>query len=150
MNVKLINPFLQSFNTIMPQLGFEIERGNISIKDKIEGSGIAISVGITGDVKGNVIYILSDDDGKRIASAMMMGMPVEELDDMSKSALSELSNMLTANASMNYSNEGINTDISTPVLVTGREMNIKVNTEQIICITMNANGIPIDINISLE
>lgn len=150
MDVKLINPFLQSFNTIMPQLGFEIEKGSITIKENIEGTGVAISVGVTGDVKGNVIYIISEDASKGIASQMMMGMPIDELDDMSKSALSELSNMLTANASINYSNEGINTDISTPVLVTGKEMNIKVNTEQIICITMNANGMPIDINISLE
>ena len=150
MDVKLINPFLQSFNTIMPQLGFEIEKGSITVKDKIEGSGIAISVGLTGDVKGNVIYMISEDGGKSIASKMMMGIPVEELDDMSKSALSELSNMLTANASINYFNDGINTDISTPVLVTGKEMNVKVNTEQVICIRMNASGIPIDINLSLE
>ncbi len=134
----------------MPQLGFEIEKGSITVKDKIEGSGIAISVGLTGDVKGNVIYMISEDGGKSIASKMMMGIPVEELDDMSKSALSELSNMLTANASINYFNDGINTDISTPVLVTGKEMNVKVNTEQVICIRMNASGIPIDINLSLE
>ena len=150
MNVKLINPFLQSFNTIMPQLGFEVEKGNITIKDRIAASGVTISVGLTGDVKGNVIYVLTNDGGKEIASKMMMGMEVVELDDMAKSALSEMSNMLTANASINYSNEGINTDISTPVLVTGTDMNIKVNTDQIICIEMKANGVAIEMNISLE
>lgn len=150
MDVKLINPFLQSFNTIMPQLGFEIEKGGISVKDKIFGDGITISVGVTGDVKGNVIYMISEDGGKKIASKMMMDMPVDELSDMAKSALSELSNMLTANASINYSNMGINTDISTPVLVTGRDMTIKVNTPQIVCVEMKANGVSIEINISLE
>lgn len=122
MDAKLINPFLQSFNTIMPQLGFEIERGSISVKDKIGGTGVTISVGLIGDVKGNVIYTLSIDSGKGIASKMMMGDPVEELDDMAKSALSEMVNMLTANSSINYSNDGINTDISTPLLVTGRDL----------------------------
>lgn len=150
MDVKLINPFLQSFNTVMPQLGFEVERGEISMKEQISASGITISVGLTGDVKGNVIYILSEEGGKGIASKMMMGMEVETLDDMAKSALSEMSNMLTANASINYSKQGIETDISTPVLVTGDKMNIKVNTDKIVCVEMKANGIPIEINISLE
>lgn len=150
MDAKLINPFLQSFNTIMPQLGFEIERGNISVKDKIGGTGITISVGLTGDVKGNVIYTLPMDSGKGIASKMMMGTPVEELDDMAKSALSEMANMLTANASIFYSNDGINTDISTPLLVTGRDLEIKVDSEKIMCIEMKADGMPIEINISVE
>lgn len=150
MNVELINPFLESFNTIMPQLGFEIERGKINVKEQISGSGVTISIGLTGDVKGNVIYILSEDGARGIASKMMMGMEVDELNDMAKSALSEMSNMLTANASINYSNKGINTNISTPILVTGKDMNIKVDTNRIISIEMKADGIPIDINISLE
>ena len=150
MNVKLINPFLQSFNTVMPQMGFEVEKGQITIKESIEGSGVTISVGLTGDVKGNVIYVLTEESAKIISSKMMMGMEVAELNDMAKSALSEMSNMLTANASINYSNEGINTDISTPVLVTGRDMTIKVNTPQIVCVEMKANDVSIEINISLE
>lgn len=150
MDAKLINPFLQSFNDIMPQLGFEIERGKISLKEEIGGTGITISVGLTGDVKGNVIYILSEESGKGIASKMMMGTPVDTLDDMAKSALSEMANMLTANASINYSNEGINTDISTPLLVTGKDLEIKVDTDKIMCIEMKADEMIVEINISLE
>ena len=81
---------------------------------------------------------------------MMMGMEVAELNDMAKSALSEMSNMLTANASINYSNEGINTDISTPLLVTGKDMRVNVDTDQIICVEMKADGAIIEMNISLE
>ena len=43
---------------------------------------------------------------------MMMGMPVTELDEMSQSALSELSNMLTASAATSFSNLGITIDIN--------------------------------------
>lgn len=38
---------------------------------------------------------------------MMMGMPVIEFDDMAQSALSELSNMLTANAATSFAEMGI-------------------------------------------
>lgn len=53
---------------------------------------------------------------------MMMGLPVEELNEMAQSALSELSNMLTANASINFSNIGVNVNISTPTLMYGQDI----------------------------
>ena len=150
MDVKIINPFLSSFNTVMPQLGFGVNRKNIELKDHIKGSGVSVTVGITGDIKGNVIYIMDEDGGKSIASQMMMGMEVTNFDDMAQSAISELTNMLTANAGINYSQEGVNIDISTPVLVTGKEVSINVNTEKIICIEMEANDTTIEINIAIE
>lgn len=150
MDVKIINPFLESFNTVMPQLGFEVNRKNIELKNNINGSGVTVTVGITGDIKGNVIYIMNEEVGRSIASQMMMGMEVSEFDDMAQSAISELTNMLTANAGINYSQEGINIDISTPVLVRGKDVTINVNTEKIICIEMEVNQATIEINIAIE
>ena len=108
MDVRLINPFIGAVTGIMPQIGFSnITRKGISLKEKkFMVSGVVLTLGIVGDKKGNVVYSIDMDGAKKIASTMMMGMPVEELDDMSKSALSELSNMLTANASINFSNDG--------------------------------------------
>ncbi len=55
-------------------------------------------VGIVGDIKGNIVYSIDSEDALKIASTMMMGMEINVLDDMAKSAISELTNMLTANA----------------------------------------------------
>ncbi|MBU5592763.1 chemotaxis protein CheX [Clostridium sp. MSJ-4] len=151
MDVKHINPFIEAFFSIMPQIGFsDIKKNSLEVRQEIKATGVTISLGIIGDVKGNVIYTLDTESAKKIASTMMMGFPVTELDDMAQSAISELSNMLTANASTNFSNMGIQINISTPTLIYGEEFRIKTNTDKILAVTLSADNIPVDINIALE
>jgi len=147
-----VNPFVESFVTIMPQLGFSnVRKGNLSVKSKeLIGTGVIIIVGIVGDIRGNVVYSIEMEDAKKIASTMMMGMPVNEFDEMSKSALGELTNMLTANAATCFSNIGISIDISTPTLLYGKEITVKMSSQQVLCIQLLADEIPIDINIAFE
>lgn len=152
MDVRLINPFIGAVTGIMPQVGFSsITRKGISLKGKkFIVSGVVLTLGIVGDKKGNVVYSIDMDGAKKIASTMMMGMPVEELDDMSKSALSELSNMLTANASINFSNDGINVDISVPTMMYGEEIEINLQKDNIVCIDFDVDGIVLSVNVALD
>ncbi|KOR24613.1 chemotaxis protein CheX [Clostridium sp. FAM 1755] len=151
MDVKYINPFIDSFYNVLPQIGFSnIVRENVAVKNSVESLGILINLGIVGDIKGNIVYNIQDENGKKIASKMMMGLPVEELDEMAQSALSELSNMLTANASINFSNIGVNVNISTPTLMYGQDIKIKLNTDKILNIKIIADDIPIDVNVAFE
>jgi chemotaxis protein CheX len=152
MDVKLVNPFVEAFVNVMPMLGFQdVKKGSLSLKGKeLNSSGVLIIVGIVGSVRGNVVYSFSMEDAKKIASTMMMGMPVTELDDMSKSALSELTNMLTANAATSFSNMDMLIDISTPTLLHGTNVSVKMSSDQVLCIQLIANDIPIDVNISFE
>jgi chemotaxis protein CheX len=152
MDVKYINPFIESFVTVMPQLGFgSTKKGNLSVKGKdITYSGVIIIVGLVGAIKGNVVYCIDMEDAKKIASTMMMGMPVDKLDDLAQSALSELTNMLTANAATCFSAMDIMIDISTPTLLHGNNVSVKMSSNQVLCIQLIANDIPIDINISFD
>lgn len=152
MDVKLVNPFVEAFVNVMPMLGFQdIKKGNLSLKGKeLNSNGVLIIVGIVGAVRGNVVYSFSMEDAKKIASTMMMGMPAAELDDMSKSALSELTNMLTANAATSFSAMDMLIDISTPTLLHGTNVSVKMSSEQVLCIQLIADNIPIDVNISFE
>lgn len=152
MDVKHVNPFLESFKTIMPQLGFNnIRKGNLKVKNRdLISSGITIIVGVVGTLKGNVVYTIDIEDAKKIASTMMMGMPVNEIDDMAKSALSELSNMLTANAATCFSTIGILIDISTPIMLQGDNISIKMSSDQVLCVQLLADEIPMEINIAFE
>ena len=74
MNEKYINPFLQAFVNIMPQFGLtEISRRNVSLKGRsIKSPGVIVIIGIFGAVKGNVIYAMTEEDAKKVASAMKM------------------------------------------------------------------------------
>lgn len=138
--------------SVMPQLGFSgVNKGNLSIKkQELTNSGVVMLVGIVGAIKGNVVYSLSMESAKKMASVMMMGMPVENFGEMEKSALSELSNMLTASAATFFSNQGVAIDISTPTLLQGENISLKMGNGQILCIELFADDIPIDINISFD
>lgn len=150
MNVNHINPFIEAFGLVMGQLGFsETKHGTLSVKERnISCSGIILVVGIIGDLKGNVVYVIDTEDAKKIASVMMMGMPVNELDDLSKSSLSELSNILSANAATQFSKTGALVDISTPTLLHGEDISVTMSSEKVLCVQLLADGIPMEANIS--
>lgn len=152
MDITIINPFIAAVTEVMPQLGFE----HINLKaqseksKKINASGIVLTLGIVGDKKGNVAYAIDTEGAKQIASIMMMGMPVDELDDMAKSAISELSNMLTANASINFSNDSINVDISPPTMLTGEDIELSMSKDQVMGVEFDIDGIKLEINVALD
>ena len=152
MDVKLANPFIQSFDSVMPQLGFvRTRQGDLTEKEhEIEFTGVVIIVGIVGAIKGNAVYCLDDTSAKTIASNMMMGMPIDELDEMAKSALSELSNMLTATAATYFSETGLHIDISTPTVLSGESMKVKMGSKQVFSVQLYADDVMVDINIAVE
>lgn len=153
MDVKYAAPFLAAFQNVLPQIGFQIiNQGEVIVKGKnLRTDGILIIVGLVGDLKGNVVYSMNMDDAKKIASKMMMGMPVDEFGEMAQSALSELANMLTANASTEFSKENVSMSISTPTLMYGKDITTKLSTENILCAEVGLDdGISVEINISIE
>lgn len=151
MVVNYINPIVNSFKNVMPQLGLpNIKQNEIILKERlIESPGVVIIIGIMGDIKGNIIYGMSTKDAMKIASVMMMGMPVENFDELSQSAISELINMLTANVATNFSKCNVSVNISTPTLIQG-DFTANASSDKVICIPININETTIDVNISLE
>lgn len=152
MDAKHVNPFIESFYNVIPQLGFgKVGKGGLSVKEKeLNGSGVIIIVGIVGSIKGNIVYCIDYEGAKKIASTMMLGTTVNVLGDIEKSALSELTNMLTANAATCFANAGISIDISTPTLLYGENVTIGMSADQVLCVRLLADDVPIDINIAFE
>jgi chemotaxis protein CheX len=81
---------------------------------------------------------------------MMNSEKIEKLDDMAKSALGELTNMLTAHAATAFSTMKILMQISTPACIEGEDIEITMSSEKVLCIQMLVDDSPIDINISFE
>lgn len=152
MDAKLVNPFMDAFMNIMPQIGFQnLKRSKISVRDKATLSlGVTVLVGFTKEIRGSVAYNMTDDTAKFIASTMMMGMPVTAFDEMAQSAISELSNMLTANAATNLTAMGLEVDISTPSLSIGDNFMVKISSEQYLSIEMEIDGHAFEIDIAVQ
>ena len=111
---------------------------------------VIIMVGITGDIRGHAIFSLSKVVAMTIASGMMMGMPVEEIDEMTKSALSELGNMIMGNSATLLFNLGVKIDITPPSFVIGHEIEISSQSIETICVPLLSNFGEIEFDIGLE
>lgn len=151
MDAKLVNPFVDAFTSVMPQMGFpEPKRAKLYVREKNAVSrGVAVVVGFTKQVRGNVVYNMSVDTAKSIASTMMMGMPISDFDAMAQSAISELSNMLTANAATNITGMGLEVDISTPSLSIG-DAQIKISDAQYLTVEMDLAGQIVELDIAVD
>lgn len=152
MDAKLVNPFIEAFVAVMPMLGFEPpKKTNMVVKNKYAVSrGVVVMVGFTKQLRGNVVYNMEDETARFIASTMMMGMPVPEFDAMAQSAISELSNMLSANAATNLTQMGLDVDISTPNLTIGEGFSLKISESQYLVIDMDLQGHSVEIAISVD
>lgn len=152
MDVKIVNPFVEAVADVMPQLGFkEVKKVGLEVKpSNIPSAGVMALIGIAGAVKGTVIYNLETDHAKTVASTMMGGAPVPELDDMAQSAISEMANMLCANASIKLSNMGLNIDISTPTLMFGKDAVLKVMVNKVLDVKLLMDNIPLAVEIAIE
>lgn len=152
MNVNIVNPFISAVTEVMPQLGFQdIKRGNLRLSEQIiVCKGITAIVGLTKELKGNVAYNMTDQAALKFASTMMMGRAVDSLDDLAQSAISELVNMITANASIQLEKGGIIVDISPPTVIVGNDCTAKLCTAQYIVIEMIVDGEIVEISIGLN
>ncbi len=152
MDAKLVNPFVDAFTTVMPQIGFaEPKRVKMGVKTKNAVSlGVSVIVGFTKQIRGNVVYNMTEDTAKFIASTMMMGMPVAEFDAMAQSAISEMSNMLTANAATNLTGMGLEVDISTPSLSIGENFQVKISDDNYLTVEMDLAGHVLELDIAVE
>ena len=152
MDARYINPVIDAFREILPQLGFtDIQRGNISMgSNSVESLGVTVIIGMTKAIRGNVAYNLTEATAMAIASTMMGGMPVTQFDDLPQSAISELVNMVTANAAIRYEQMGLQVDISPPSLVVGADFRARLLQDKFLVIEMFANGLLLQLNLGLE
>lgn len=140
-NVECINPFLMAATSILKEMcQYDINVGKPYVKTtEFEEHSVIIMIGVTGEIRGQVIIAFTLEKACEIASKMMMGMPVSELDDLAMSAISELGNMIMGNAATILSTKGIGIDITPPTLCRG---NISITTSYTknICIPLAVDG----------
>lgn len=151
-NVEYINPFIGAAQKLLKDVcQLETKLQKPYLKEAVyEGDVLVIIIGITGDIKGQVILSFNVNTACMISSKMMMGMPVDELNDMAKSAISELANMILGNAATLLSQKGLAVDITPPSLCLGKDLMISVNNSKNICVPLKFdNDSVFEINISI-
>ena len=104
-SVEYINPFLMAATSVIKdicQVDMKIGRPYVKTTEFASDS-VIIMIGVTGEVRGQVLMSFPEAHALHVASKMMMGMPVTALDDMSASAINELGNMMMGNVYLKQS-----------------------------------------------
>jgi chemotaxis protein CheX len=118
MNAQYINPFLSSsIHVIEAMMQVKASVGKVGLKTIDNGDYLLLKIGILGQFQGDVVFCFPREVAIKIVSSMMGGYPIAEFDDMCRSAISELGNMISGNASTILYNDGIVVDITPPKLM---------------------------------
>lgn len=118
MKAEYINPFLESAKIVIEQVvQIRPATGQLGIKDiKFVENYIWIQIGLNGQMNGDIVFGLSEQVALKMVSAMMGGYAISEIDEIGRSAISELGNMISGNASTILYNQGVRVDITPPKL----------------------------------
>jgi len=130
MRVEYINPFVEAaFNVLKEVLGTDVKRGDLYLKSStMQIQGVAALVGLAGDVEGRVLFDMTKSTALAVASGMN-GEEMKVVDEMVKATLTELANMITAQAVTKLHDLGFKFDLTPPALFTGDNMEISNNLE---------------------
>ncbi|KIL35615.1 chemotaxis protein CheC [Gordoniibacillus kamchatkensis] len=118
MKAEYINPFLESARIVIEQVAnVRPTTGQLGVKEvQLQSGYIWIQIGMTGQMQGDILFGLHESVALKVVSAMMGGFVLTEMDDIGRSAISELGNMISGNASTMLYNQGIHVDITPPKL----------------------------------
>ena len=131
MRVEYINPFVESaFNVLKEVTNVDVVRGNLGLKPTSAIiQGVAVLVGLAGDVEGRVIFDMTKETALHIAGAMN-GEKFTVFDELAKATIQELANIVTAQAITKLHDLGFKFDLTPPALFTGENMEVSSNSNE--------------------
>ncbi len=155
MRVEYINPFVESaYNVLSEVLQTEVNRGELYLKSAaMPMLGVAMIVGLAGDVEGRVLFDMKLETGLAVASAMLTSMdmePVEELNDMARATLTELANMITGQAVTKLHDLGFRFDLTPPAIFSGQNMEVSDPNFEALIVPMELPQGKIEINVAVR
>lgn len=142
MKAEYINPFLESAKNVIEQVvQIRPETGQLGLKDiKFVENYIWIQIGLNGHMNGDIVFGLSEQVALKMVSAMMGGFVLSEIDEIVRSAISELGNMISGNASTILYNQGMKVDITPPKVIESASA-AGFNASKALTIPLIMNGI---------
>ncbi|CEM61372.1 chemotaxis protein CheX [Treponema phagedenis] len=151
MRVEYINPFSEAAYNILSQvLGGEIKRGDLYLKSScMPVMGVAAIVGLAGDVEGRVIFDMTGVTALNIASAMN-GEELATFDELARATVTELANLITAQAVTKLHDLGFKFDLTPPALFTGDNMEISNNDIEALIVPMETSQGKVEINVAVR
>lgn len=154
MNAEIINPFVAAaFTFFEKEYKTKITQGSLSpVQSPFPGKDVNVVIGLSGSLRGQVIFCLSLETARQIASLMLYGygMPVDDFDEIAKSAISEMGNIIAGNAATSLNQAGLSCIITPPSLLLGQEISFSFKDLQILVVPLNMDVGEITILVAIK
>ncbi len=151
MRVEYINPFVEAaFNVMKEVLQSDVKRGELYLKStSMPVMGVAAIVGLAGDVEGRVLFDMEKVTALKIASTMN-GEEITTMDDLAKATITELANMITAQAVTKLHELGFRFDLTPPAIFTGDNMEVSSQDVEALIVPMEIPQGKVEINVAIR
>lgn len=152
MKAEYANPFIRSAKLIFEkEIKINLVRKDLVKKEQATPSlPVSIVIGVTGPVRGQVVYSMDQNFAYNVAKAMMPNKLPHEIRKMINSAVSEMANMITGRASMEMAGESDMIDITPPAVFTGPGMQMDFLSIPTISLSFLSEIGVLEINIALS
>ncbi|WP_379131150.1 chemotaxis protein CheX [Paenibacillus sp. sgz500958] len=143
-----INAVVSGLEKVLTQyLGLSFRSGEPLLQQSsVHTDSVAVMVGMTGDVRGEIILSMDYEVLKGIVS-VMCGFTVDSIDDMGWSAFGEFGNWVGAACCSAFNDLQMNTNITPPVLHEGKS-NLRTSSS-FISIPVYAGDLTLILHLSL-
>ncbi len=150
LSAEHINPFLMAAKKVLQDMCFvEVSIQKPGLKEAaFTADSWVIIIGVTGEMRGQVLIAMREKDACNIASKMCM-MEVSAIDDFAASALSELGNMIMGNAATVFASNGIGIDITPPTLSHG-EVSFTSTYAKSLCVPLTFADTTVELYLALK
>ncbi|MFZ5949856.1 MAG: chemotaxis protein CheX [Candidatus Rifleibacteriota bacterium] len=131
MDSKIAKQFIRATSTVFGEIS-DLSLTNTELEFFAEGyrspADISVYFTVSGAFSGQLIITLDNPMALKLASASLMGVPVNNFDKIAESAVCELGNMIGGSAGKRLLEIGFDCDISYPTLKHGKEVDTSAPT----------------------
>ena len=151
MKAEHVNPFIISVCKVMKDMCMlDLKIGTPSLRQQsFPEENSLIRLGLVGQLSGEVLLNFEPQTALGVVSKMMM-MPVNAIDAIGQSAISELGNMVAGNAATVFANNNIMIDITPPDYCVGASYDGEATEMFTIPFSTEIGDMTIDVRIEQE
>jgi chemotaxis protein CheX len=151
MRAEYANPFISAaVTTFKKELRVALSRNSLGVKESpVPSKDVAIIIGVTGMVKGQVVYSMDSDFAYAVAKSMLPDKLPADLKKLTNSAVSEIANIITGQASIILAGEKQKIEITPPAVFCGGATTMDFLSLQTICLSFLSEIGSFEINIAL-
>jgi chemotaxis protein CheX len=151
MKAEFANVFVRGATSVFTQeIGIKLTRKSLTKKSSpVPNHPVSIVIGVTGAIKGQVVYSMDQNFAYQITRAMIPNKLPSELKKLTNSAVSEIANMITGQASIAMAGEDQLIHLTPPAVFTGTDMRVDFLSIPTLCLVFISEIGSFEINIAV-